>query len=157
MTILPINTCLLFRTVYKLACILFTQFSTVINFGHPYMMFDSYGHMQSWAVWKSFNQLYSWWLLCKRYAYTLIRVSRHYYAICMFLLCLCSFVSNKAFWSWSCHSRDLGSRSPKSHPVRFPRPKYFLCPKYLRSSSNGFDVKSKSHCGGGGGENKLKT
>ena len=64
------------------------------------MMFDSSGHMRSCAVWKSFNQLSSWWLLCKRYAYTLIRVSRHYYVIRMFLLCLCIFVSNKAFWSW---------------------------------------------------------
>ena len=27
----------------------------------------------------------------------------------------------------------------------------FLCPKYLRFSLNGFDVRSKSHCGGGGG------
>ena len=115
----------LFHTVYKLACIfctshrcffqsldifaqhriihdpLFTQFSTVINFGHPYMMFDSSSHMQSCSVWKSFNQLSSWWLLCKRYAYALIRVSRHYYLIRMFLLCLCIFASNKAFWSWS--------------------------------------------------------
>ena len=33
---------------------------------------------------------------------------------------------------------------------------YFLCPKYLRWSSNGFDVRSKSHCDGGGG-NELKT
>ena len=65
------------------------------------MMFDSSGRMWSCAVWKSFNQLSSWWLLCKRYAYTLIRVSRHYYVIRMFLLCLCIFVSNKAFWSWS--------------------------------------------------------
>ena len=80
---------------------LFTQFSTVINFGHLYMMFDFSGHMWSCAVWKSFNRLSSWWLLCKRYAYTLIRVSRHYYVIRMFLLCLCIFVSNKAFWSWS--------------------------------------------------------
>ena len=65
------------------------------------MMFDFSGHMWSCAVWKSFNQLSSWWPLCKRYAYTLIRVSRHYYVIRMFLLCLCIFVSNKAFWSWS--------------------------------------------------------
>ena len=65
------------------------------------MMFGSSGHMRSCAVWKSFNQLSTWWLLCKRYAYTLIRVSRHYYVIRMFLLCLCIFVSNKAFWSWS--------------------------------------------------------
>ena len=29
---------------------------------------------------------------------------------------------------------------------------YFLCLKYLRfSSSNGFDVRCESHCGGGGG------
>ena len=39
---------------------------------------------------------------------------------------------------------------------------YFLCPKYLRWSWNGFDVRSKSHCGGGGGGgrgggNELKT
>ena len=116
LTILPINMRLLFRTVYKLACIfctaklhifaknriihdpLFTQFSTVINFGHPYMMFDSSGRMQSCAVWKSFNQL----SLGGPYAsgmHTLIRVSRHYYAIRMFLRCLCVFVSNKAFWS----------------------------------------------------------
>ena len=65
------------------------------------MMFDFSGHMWSCAVCKSFNQLSSWWLLCKRYAYTLIRVSRHYYVIRMFLLCLCIFVSYKAFWSWS--------------------------------------------------------
>ena len=34
---------------------------------------------------------------------------------------------------------------------------YILCPKYLRFSSNGFDVISKSRCGGGRGGNKLKT
>ena len=37
---------------------------------------------------------------------------------------------------------------------------YFLCPKYLRFSSNGFDVTSKSPCSGGGrgrgGGNELK-
>ena len=38
----------------------------------------------------------------------------------------------------------------------FPDP-YFLCPKYLRFSSNHFKVISKSHCGGGGGRHKLKT
>ena len=38
---------------------------------------------------------------------------------------------------------------------------YFRCPKYLRFSWNGFDVRSKSHCRGGGsgrgGRNELKT
>ena len=37
---------------------------------------------------------------------------------------------------------------------------YFLCPEYLRFSSNAFDVRSKSHCGSGGGGgsgNELKT
>ena len=37
---------------------------------------------------------------------------------------------------------------------------YFLCPKYLRWSSNGFDVRRKSLCSGGGergGGNELKT
>ena len=38
---------------------------------------------------------------------------------------------------------------------------YILGAKYLRSSSNGFDVRGKSCCGGGGGGgsggNKLKT
>ena len=34
---------------------------------------------------------------------------------------------------------------------------YILCAKYLRFSSNGFDVRGKSCCGGGGGGNKLKT
>ena len=34
---------------------------------------------------------------------------------------------------------------------------YILCPKYLRRSSNGFDVGGKSHCGGGRGGNELKT
>ena len=28
---------------------------------------------------------------------------------------------------------------------------YILCAKYLRFSSNGFDVRGKSCCGGGGG------
>ena len=28
---------------------------------------------------------------------------------------------------------------------------YFLCPNYLRFSSNSFDVRSISHCGSGGG------
>ena len=148
----------LFHTVYKLACIfctshrcffqslyifaqhriihdpLFTQFFTVINFGHPYMMFDSSGHMQSCSVWKSFNQLSSWWLLCKRYAYALIRVSRHYYLIRMFLLCLCIFASNKAFWSWSwsCPLYNMMARTEYTtyslykhnmYPVGVPRTK----------------------------------
>ena len=36
---------------------------------------------------------------------------------------------------------------------------HIICPKYLRFSSNGFDVRGKSHfsCGGGGGGNELKT
>ena len=33
---------------------------------------------------------------------------------------------------------------------------YILCAKYLRFSWNGFDVRGKSCCGGGGG-NELKT
>ena len=33
---------------------------------------------------------------------------------------------------------------------------YFLCPKYLRLSANGFDVRGKSRVGGGGGANELK-
>ena len=45
--------------------------------------------------------LLPWWLLCKRYVYTLIRVSRHNIITCILLLCSCIFVSNKAFWSWS--------------------------------------------------------
>ena len=60
----------------------------------------------------------------------------------------------------------LGQGHPKVTQYIFPDP-YFLCPKYLRSSLNGFDVRSKSHCGGGGdgggggrgrgGGNELKT
>ena len=35
---------------------------------------------------------------------------------------------------------------------------YILCAKYLRFSSNGFDVRGKSCCGRGGhGGNELKT
>ena len=36
---------------------------------------------------------------------------------------------------------------------------YILCAKYLKFSSNGFDVRDKSCCGGGGrgGGNELKT
>ena len=41
---------------------------------------------------------------------------------------------------------------------------YTLCAKYLRFSSNGFDLRGKSCCGGGGGgggggrgRNELKT
>ena len=35
---------------------------------------------------------------------------------------------------------------------------YILCAKYQRFSSNGFDVRGKSCCGGGrGGGNELKT
>ena len=40
---------------------------------------------------------------------------------------------------------------------------YFLYPKYLKCSPNGFDVRGKSHCGSGGdgdrdsGGNELKT
>ena len=38
---------------------------------------------------------------------------------------------------------------------------YLRCPQYLRCSSNGYDVRSKSHCGGGrrgrGDGNELKT
>ena len=48
--------------------------------------------------------LLPWWLLCKRYLYTLIRVSRHNIITCILLLCSCIFVSNKAFWSWSWRS-----------------------------------------------------
>ena len=34
---------------------------------------------------------------------------------------------------------------------------YILCAKYLRFSSNGFDVRGKSRCRGGRGGNELKT
>ena len=34
---------------------------------------------------------------------------------------------------------------------------YILCAKYQRFSSNGFDVRGKSFCGGGRGGNELKT
>ena len=34
---------------------------------------------------------------------------------------------------------------------------YILCVKYLRFSSNGFDVRGKSWRGGGRGGNELKT
>ena len=36
---------------------------------------------------------------------------------------------------------------------------YVLCAKYLKFSSNGFDVRGKSCCGGGrgGGGNEMKT
>ena len=44
----------------------------------------------------------------------------------------------------------LGQGHPKVTQYIFPDP-YFLYTKFLRSSSNGFDVTSKSHCGGGGG------
>ena len=55
----------------------------------------------------------------------------------------------------------LGQGHPKVIQYIFPD-LYFLCPKYLKSSPNGFDVRSKSHCGGGGGRgrgggNELKT
>ena len=65
-----------------------------------------------------------------------------------------------------CHSRDLGSRSGKGHPVHFHRPIFSLSQLYVRFSANGFDVKGKSRYGGGrgggrgrrgGGGNELKT
>ena len=34
---------------------------------------------------------------------------------------------------------------------------YILCVKYLRFSSNGFNVRGKRCCGGGRGGNELKT
>ena len=34
---------------------------------------------------------------------------------------------------------------------------YILCAKYLRFSSNGFDMRGKSCYGGGRGGNELKT
>ena len=43
----------------------------------------------------------------------------------------------------------LGQGHQKVIQYIFPE-LYLLCPKYLRWSSNGFDVRSKSHCGGGG-------
>ena len=56
----------------------------------------------------------------------------------------------------------LGQGHPKVTQYIFPDP-YFFCPKYLRSSWNSFDVRSKSNYGGGGrgggggGGNELKT
>ena len=51
-------------------------------------------------------------------------------------------------WPWV----KVTERSPST----FLPDLYFICPKYLWSSSNGFDVRSKSHCGGGGGK-EMKT
>ena len=34
---------------------------------------------------------------------------------------------------------------------------YIICAKYERFSSNGFDMRGKSFCGGGRGGNELKT
>ena len=58
----------------------------------------------------------------------------------------------------------LGQGHQKVMQYNFPDP-YFICPKYVWFSRNGFDVRSKSNCGGGGGcggrgrdgGNELKT
>ena len=57
----------------------------------------------------------------------------------------------------------LGQSHGKVIQYIFPDP-YILCAKYVRFSSNGFDVRGKSCCcggrgggGGGRGGNKLKT
>ena len=47
----------------------------------------------------------------------------------------------------------LGQGHPKFNQYIFLDP-YFLCPKYLRSTTNGFDVRSKSHRSGGGGRGR---
>ena len=44
----------------------------------------------------------------------------------------------------------LGEGHRKVVQYIFPDP-YILCAKYLRFSSNGFDVRGNSFCGGGGG------
>ena len=62
----------------------------------------------------------------------------------------------QAFFVNHCHSRDLGSRSQKGRPVHLPRPMLSLS-KYLRLSSNGFNVRRESCCGDGdSGGNEFK-
>ena len=121
------------------------------------MMFDSSGRMWSCAVWKSFNQLSSWWLLCKRYAYTLIRVSRHYYVIGMFLLCLCIFVSNKAFLKFEVLKFEVQSVRPS---VCLSVTPFWLCShhriimKFIGVITND---KSDVHAKGEGQRSKVKV
>ena len=50
----------------------------------------------------------------------------------------------------------LGQGHGKVIQYIFPGP-YILCAKYQRFSSNSFDVRGKSFCGGGRGRNELKT
>ena len=90
---------------------IFTQFPTVISYERPYIYCNRFiyssGHMKWCPVLKSSNQFFYWWLFCKRYAYTVISVSRHYYATRILLFCLCIFGPNKAFWSWSWKSSGV--------------------------------------------------
>ena len=61
--------------------------------------------------------------------------------------------------NFRCHSHDLGQGHGKVIQYILPD-LYILRPKYLKLSSNGFDVTDKSCCGGGRGRrggNELKT
>ena len=67
------------------------------------------------------------------------------------------------FWLMDATAVTLGQGHGKVIQYNSPDP-YILCAKYQRFSSNGFDVRGKSFCGGGRGHggrgrggNGLKT
>ena len=65
-------------------------------------------------------------------------------------------VQTSKFVLMDAKSVNLGQGHRKVIQYISPDP-YILCPKYLRFGSNGFDVRGKSRCSGGGGGNKLQT
>ena len=64
--------------------------------------------------------------------------------------------SNKANSKFDPKPQTTRLRTRKGHPVYIFPDQYFLCPRYLRFSSNGFGVRSKSHRGGGGGGGRRR-
>ena len=66
------------------------------------------------------------------------------------------YLADKHFLLIDATAVTLGQGHGKVTENISPDP-YILCAKYLRFSWNSFDVRGKSYCGGGRGEEELKT
>ena len=70
------------------------------------------------------------------------------------------FVSHQSDQPFDATAMTLGQGHGKVIRCILPDP-YILCPKYLRCSSNGCDMRGKSRCGSGGrggrSGNEMKT
>ena len=62
---------------------------------------------------KFLQNLIRWWPWLEAYSYQVLWWLVEWFSL---------YPADKQIFVYQCHSHDLGSRSPKGHPVHFPRP-----------------------------------